>query len=155
MRLYISRHAQAVSKDEHPERPLSDVGRDQAERVSAFAKAAGMEIENAFHSGKARARQTAEIYAKTLGGDIDVQAIDGLLPEDDPAGLDNFLDDLTAPALLAGHLPHLEGFIHHLTTGAADAGFLKLSPAALICLDREPGRRRWRLAWYVEPSLLP
>ncbi len=155
MRIYISRHAAAVSKNEHPERPLSDIGRDQAKQVSAFAKAAGMEIGSAFHSGKARAKQTAEIYAKTLGGDIDVQATTGLSPEDDPMALDGFLDGLTAPALFAGHLPHLEGFIHHLTTGAADAGFLKLSPAALICLDREPGRRRWRLAWYVEPSLIP
>lgn len=155
MKIFISRHAPAVTREEHPERPLSAVGRAKAERMAAFAAAAGMEVKAAFHSGKLRAEQTARIYAETLPGEIEVKEITGLDSDDDPAMLDDLLDGLDAPVLLVGHLPHLEHFVEYLTTGDGDAGFLNIGAASLICLEREPGRKNWRMAWYVEPSLLP
>jgi len=62
MRLYLVQHGKAKSKDEDPDRPLTDQGRNDIKKVAVFlAENAGLKVTSIYHSGKTRARQTAEV----------------------------------------------------------------------------------------------
>ena len=63
MRLYLVQHGEALPKQVDPERPLSERGRSDVARVADFLKGAGIRVTRVAHSGKTRARQTAELLA--------------------------------------------------------------------------------------------
>ena len=79
MRLYLLQHGEALAKEIDPERPLSDRGRADVSRLAALLRARGMGVGWIAHSGKARARESAEILAPALGC-TNVAARDGLAP---------------------------------------------------------------------------
>ncbi|MEQ1910662.1 MAG: histidine phosphatase family protein, partial [Vicinamibacterales bacterium] len=62
LRLYLAHHGDAVGPGVDIRRPLSDAGRADTERVAAAAAARGAKPIVIWHSGKLRARQTAEIF---------------------------------------------------------------------------------------------
>ena len=66
MKVYLVQHAEAKSKEQDPERPLSDLGRRHAGQVARAAGRIGLEVEQIRHSGKTRARQTADIMGEAL-----------------------------------------------------------------------------------------
>lgn len=85
MNLYLVQHGEAVTKDIDPDRPLSQPGRLDIARMAQFAaKNLHMDLSHVHHSGKLRARQTADMFATSLGlpGPLE---IDGLAPMDDPS----------------------------------------------------------------------
>jgi len=61
LRVYLVRHGKAKSKEEDPERHLTERGAEEVRRVARFLAAAGIQVSKILHSGKTRARQTAEI----------------------------------------------------------------------------------------------
>ena len=84
MRLYLVQHGEARSEEKDPERPLTDRGASDVRRVAKLAtEAGGVMVERILHSGKTRARRTAEIWAAELG--IAATEADGLAPMDDPS----------------------------------------------------------------------
>jgi phosphohistidine phosphatase len=60
MLLFLVHHAQAVDALMDPQRPLSDRGRADAEALASRVAARGAKPSVIWHSGKQRARQTAE-----------------------------------------------------------------------------------------------
>ena len=81
MKLYLAQHGEAVSKAEDPERPLSEQGRRDVRVVAGLLKAAGLRVERVWHSGKARAEQTARVLAgAVLPRGRKPQAIEGIGP---------------------------------------------------------------------------
>ena len=72
-----------------------------SERVDA-ATAHLVTAARVIHSGKTRARQTAEIWAETLS--VQAEAAGGLAPGDDPAIWADGVGD--EDLMLVGHLPH-------------------------------------------------
>jgi phosphohistidine phosphatase SixA len=85
MELYLVQHGEAKSKAEDPQRPLTKRGREEVQRVAAFAAKAGLEISQVRHSGKRRAEETASILAEHLSPTEGVLAISGLAPVERPA----------------------------------------------------------------------
>ena len=55
MFLYLVRHGEAKSKDEDPERSLSDKGVDDVKKVARAMFRKKVAVASIFHSGKARA----------------------------------------------------------------------------------------------------
>ena len=154
MRLYLMQHGKSKSKDEDPDRSLTDDGRAEVERIAAFLSETspytGVPIR---HSGKTRARQTAESLAASFE-DATVEAADGLAPMDDPAIWAERADAAEEALVLVGHLPHLEQLASFLLTGGHDAEPVAFSNGGMVCLARrEDGR--WTLLWSVVPALLP
>ena len=145
--LYLVQHGQAKSEREDPERPLTDQGTDEVARVAHQAvEVAGARPARVVHSGKTRARQTAEVWAGLLS--VGVEEADGLSPNDDPqtwaARLGPSSDDL----LLVGHLPHLGRLTSLLVIGSPDAPLVGFRPGGLVGLDQvETG---WMI-WVVMP----
>jgi phosphohistidine phosphatase len=147
VRLYLVQHGQAKSETEDPGRPLTDQGTDEVARVAHQAvDVAGVRPARVVHSGKTRARQTAEMWAGLLGAGV--EEADGLAPNDDPetwAGrVGPFSDDL----LLVGHLPHLGRLAALLVTGSPDSPLVRFRPGGLVGLDRAD--TGW-VIWVVVP----
>ena len=85
MALFLVQHGTSVPKEVDPECPLTDEGRDTVERIARDAAGHKIEVDLIQHSGKTRARQTAEIMAYFLKPPGGVQEASGLDPLDDVA----------------------------------------------------------------------
>ena len=65
MKLYLVRHAHAVSDAEDPARPLSPRGREVALSMGRWLRGnAAVDIEEVWHSPLVRARETAELVVE-------------------------------------------------------------------------------------------
>jgi phosphohistidine phosphatase len=134
VRLYLVQHGQAKPESEDADRPLTAEGIDVVGRVARHAiDKLGVQVARIVHSGKTRARQTAEIWGGLLA--TDVEQADELAPNDDPtvwaARLNAQWDDL----MLVGHLPHLARLAGLLLTGDSDHGVIRFQQGGLVALD--------------------
>lgn len=115
-------HAEAVGPDVDPQRPLSSHGhaqaRDLVERFAAErARLVGIGAwvpAAIWHSGKLRARQTAEVFL-TLNPFAEFKMIRGLRPDDPPEILLGTLSGETRDLILVGHMPYLPALRQRLT----------------------------------------
>lgn len=148
MRLYLVQHGQATTEDEDPDRPLTDHGVDDVTRVARHAVAQlGVRAPRVLHSGKTRARQTAELWADEL--DAAVEPTDALAPNDDPATWVGRLETEPDDLVLVGHLPHLARLAGLLLTGVSDHPVVGFRPGGLVGLDRTD------TGWVVALALPP
>ena len=85
MKLYLAQHGEALSRQEDPERPLSEQGVQDVRAVAAFLGDAGIKLARVWHSGKRRAEQTAEILARVVLSGGRAEVIEGISPND-PVG---------------------------------------------------------------------
>lgn len=150
MDLYLVQHGEAKDERTDPERGLTQKGRSEVERTARFAKEAGIEHLEVFHSGKKRARETAEIMAWHLGAKI--IASDGLSPLDDPLLWKERVDSVSNDIMLVGHLPHLKGLAGLLVVGDKDKDIIDFKMGGIVCLRKKEGR--WRVEWVVTPEVV-
>ena len=143
MRAYLVRHGEAKSENVDPERQLTDRGVEEVRRIATDGvEALGVRPERIVHSGKARARQTAEIWAAMVG--TDVSEADGLAPNDDPSVWGARLDGEGNDIMVVGHLPHLERLVGLLVAGDAERAVVGFPAGGLVVLERDGGH--WRVA---------
>jgi len=84
MFLYLVHHGVAVAPEVDPRRPLSPAGLAAVERLAAQAAALGAKPAVVWHSGKLRAKQTAEAFWRACNALAEFSATRDLQP-DDPA----------------------------------------------------------------------
>lgn len=143
----------AKPKDEDPERGLTLLGADAVARMAAWAAGAGFRVDEIRHSGKLRAQQTAEIFARHLSNAPIPQAVSGLAPNDDVEPIAQQLAGASRPIMLVGHLPFLESLTSLLVADDADASVASLEAGALLALAKcESG---WNAVCLMQPKLLP
>jgi phosphohistidine phosphatase len=132
MALFLVQHGKSLPEEQDPERGLSSEGIADVERIAAVARGYGVNVAIIKHSGKKRARQTAEIFAAALRPEKGVEEAAGLNP----------LDDLTAFAaainnednvMLGGHLPFMERLTSYLIVGSSRQDPLQI-PEWRYCL---------------------
>jgi phosphohistidine phosphatase len=153
--VFLIHHAEAVPPDVDHMRPLSSLGRGQAERVARAAQAQGARPARIWHSGKLRAKQTAEICWRILNPFAAFSVARGLQPDDDPEMLWAVLDaddrvdaHGASGVLVAGHLPHLARLLHRLTTGMRDGAAAEFPQHGCVALERVGDR--WEEQWRIE-----
>jgi phosphohistidine phosphatase len=150
--LFLVQHGKSLPKDQDPDQGLSQEGRADVERIAGVAKNYGVRVALIKHSGKNRARQTAELLAAALNPVKGVDETSGLKPLDDVTALAGDLktgDDI----MLVGHLPFLERLTSYLVTGAVDGLVFKFQNGGIVCLDREPESRFWYIKWALMPKI--
>jgi phosphohistidine phosphatase len=152
MELYLVQHGEAKSKAEDPQRPLTDRGREEVQRVAAFAAGAGLEISQVRHSGKRRAEETASILAEHLSPAEGVLAMSGLAPMDDVRPIAQALPKETAPLMLVGHLPFMDRLAGLLVTGDPDCSVVRFRMGGIVCLEGVGDD--WAVKWAVTPKLV-
>jgi phosphohistidine phosphatase len=147
--VYLVHHAQALSGETDHTRPLSTVGLFQAESVARAAVERGAKPTVIWHSGKLRARQTAEAWLRLVNPFASFAAVRGLQPDDDPDIVGSALLGETRDVVVASHMPFLPALLHRLTTGRRD----RLSAPFPLngCVALERAGERWQERWTIVP----
>ena len=153
MNLYLMRHGRALSGSPDERRPLSEAGREDAVRVAEELARREVRPARILHSGLRRARETAEIAAAALGGDLVPESELGLRPHTHPSVMGRLIERWTEAALMVGHLPHLERLTSLLVSGDPDGGTTAFPAGALACLSRRDDAT-WTLEWMITPGTL-
>jgi phosphohistidine phosphatase len=118
--IHLVHHAAAVDSDLDPQRPLSPVGRAHAIALAQRAADRGVRPAAIWHSGKLRARQTADAFRAACNPSAEFAAIRGLQPTDPASWIRERLIGETREVLLVGHFPSLPRILHLLVTGRDD-----------------------------------
>ena len=153
MRVYLMQHGRPVPKEEDPDRPLSDQGKGDVGRMSEFLKKSGVKIQEVFHSGKTRARQTAEIVVSKLKPELEPQQRQGLSPLDDLKEIADEIKHSNKNLFIAGHLPHLGKLASLLVAGSETVPVVRFQQGGVLCLEKN-GEGRWAVAWMLVPAIL-
>lgn len=135
--LFLVRHGRPLDKERDPRRGLAPEGRDQAHKIGRWlAEQLGSNTLAIYHSGKDRARQTAEIIAGEIAGkvaEVTVEVRDGLNPKDDVLPIVEWLANSDRPIMIVGHLPFLAYLLQQLVGLAAEErGFEECRTIGLI-----------------------
>lgn len=145
--LYLVHHADAVGPDVDAQRPLSEAGRSHAGQLAAEAARRGVKPDVVWHSGKLRARQTAEAFWRACNPLAELAAIRGLQPTDPPEWIRDRVAGEARDVMLVGHFPNLPRLLHLLTTGAADDASAEFPAHGIVALEALEVPRwveRWR-----------
>ncbi len=153
MRIYLMQHGKPVPKEENPDRPLSDQGKGDIEKVSKMLRKSGVKVQEAFHSGKTRARQTAEIMVSQLNPDVKAQERAGLSPLDDVKEIVSQIKDADKDMLIAGHLPHLGKLASLLIAGDEEVPVVSFQQGGIVCVEKDE-KDHWSVAWMVVPEII-
>ncbi len=152
MSLFLIQHGKSLPKDADPEQGLSDQGIADVKRIAEVAAGYGVRIGEIRHSGKKRARQTAEIFAEALAPERGAAQAGGLKPLDDVAAYAEKIDPADN-VMLVGHLPFMERMTAWLVAGVTDKTVFKFQNGGIVCLDRDPESGAWFIKWTLMPHI--
>jgi phosphohistidine phosphatase len=147
--IYLVHHGDAVLPDVDPQRPLSARGVAAVGRLAAEAARRGARPACIWHSGKLRARQTAQAFWRACNPLAAFSAERGLQPTDPPEWMRDRLSLDQRDIMLVGHLPNLPR-LHRILLGEdPDASALSFPLHGVVVLD--PGAAQGGELWRLEP----
>jgi phosphohistidine phosphatase len=156
LQLFLLRHADAGDPaawhGDDADRPLSEKGELQAERLGAFLAGIGFRADVLITSPKVRARRTAEIVAEAVGAGVRLD--ERLAGAFDPETVDAIVAEAGGPArvVLAGHDPDFSQLLGWLV--GADGLTMKKGAFARIDIRGSVAGGRGALRWLIPPDLL-
>lgn len=144
--VYLVHHGDAAAADIEPQRPLTARGRMDVDRLAQAAARRGAKPAAIWHSGKLRARQTAEAFLRACNPLADYSAIRGLQPDDPAIWIVELLQNESRDVMVVGHMPHLPRLYTRLVTGA-ETPLLDFPLHGMIALEPSGGKfeERWRM----------
>ena len=147
MRLYLIHHGVAVGPEEDARRPLSNVGMAGVARIAAKAAGLGAKPDVVWHSGKLRAKQTAQEFWRACNALAEFAVSKDLQPDDPPQWVRDRLRGESRDVAIAGHFPFLPRLLALLTTGGeAGVDFPLNGIVALVTHDEgDTYRELWRI----------
>lgn len=151
MNLYLVQHGEARSETVDPERSLTGSGRDEVGHVARVAARIGISPLRIIHSGKTRARQTAEIMAESLSPPQGVEQHKGLGPNDPVIPWRERLETSAVDLMIVSHLPFLDRLASLLLTGNEGKGIIRFRYGAVVCLEHNKGS--WCVCWILTPEM--
>jgi phosphohistidine phosphatase len=145
--IYLVHHGQAIATEIDAQRPLSSVGRAHVDRLAAIAAARGVKPAVIWHSGKLRAKQTAEAFLRLCNPMAEFAAIRGLQPSDPPEWIHDRVAGDVRDVMLVGHMPHLPRLLT-LLVSPGDGPLLEFPLNGLVAVEASGGKyeERWRIA---------
>ena len=153
MKLYLVQHGQACSKDVDPNRPLTEQGKANVNRLAVFLRKSGVSVDRIIHSGKPRASQTAERLVNAIAAGSVPEVSEVINPNDDPAQFAQLSFSWTDDTLIVGHLPFMAKLVSQLTLRNTQTVFAEFTPGSAVCLERHDNNR-WTLNWMVRPEVM-
>jgi phosphohistidine phosphatase len=151
MRLYLVQHGDALKKDIDPERPLSTQGQADIKRLAAWLVDDRVVVSRILHSGKKRARQTAELLEPVLERGSEIGPVDGVGPNDPPEAFLRRFDLVDKDTLIASHLPFVARVVAQAVTGSPDQPLVEFRPGSLAVIERD-SNGVWHLICFVCPG---
>lgn len=153
MKLYLVQHGDACSKEVDPARPLSEQGKADVNRLAVFLRKAGVRVQRVEHSGKLRARQTAERLVNAIAPGTRIEVNANIQPDDDPTRFTELSFMWNTDLLIVSHLPFLAKLVSQLLLRNSSGLFASFTPGSAICLERN-GNNQWHMNWMVRPEIL-
>jgi phosphohistidine phosphatase len=151
--VYLMQHGIPVSKTDDPERPLSAQGIKDVENLAEFLQKRGITVKDIYHSGKRRARETAEIMGFRFAPGSEPKERRGLSPLDDVGDIADQINKGNEDLLIAGHLPHLEKLTSLLVIGNESVPVVSFRQGGLVCLEQHEDKG-WTVAWMLVPEII-
>ena len=157
--LFLVHHGEATAATVDPQRPLTAGGRTAVEKLALEAAGRGVKPAEIWHSGKLRARQTAEAFREACNPLAGFSMVRGLQPSDPPEWIAERLAAETRDQIetrhqteardlmLIGHMPHLPALLTRLVRAAEPLVF---PPHGLVALEADEDG--WRESWRLELS---
>ena len=153
MKLYFIQHGEAKPEAEDPERSLKVHGEEEVKKVALRAGSLNVLPSKIFHSGKLRAKQTAELVAKGLRIPPGrVEAAPGLNPNDDVKPWAKRIGNGKEDMMIVGHLPFLERLASFLLCGDEKASLVLFRYATIVCLEQKEDKD-WAVLWILTPEM--
>ena len=153
MRLYLAQHGEACTKEQNPDRPLTDRGAKDIDRIGEFLKQAGVRFDRVVHSGKLRAVQTAERLANAIAPGLELETSGLINPNDNPKAFDWQSESWNKEILVVGHLPFMAKLVSHLLIENENKFITAYQPGSIVCLEHN-SNSNWQLVWMIRPELL-
>ncbi len=154
MRIYLVQHGESKSKDLDPDRILTDKGVRDVQKVADLLRPLSLTLQAVWHSGKPRAKQTAEILYSALSAREGISQRDGLAPTDPVLSVRQAIETLQGDLMIVGHLPFLSGLAGLLLRGEETDEVVAFQFGGVLCLERND-ERTWQVDWMVVPRILP
>jgi phosphohistidine phosphatase len=145
MMLLLVHHGDAVGPDVDPQRPLSAVGRAGVDLAASQAARYGARPQVVWHSGKLRARQTAEAFWRACNPLAEFSATRDMQPGDSPARMADRLRGESRDVLIAGHYPHLPALLSLLVGGDPEP----FPQHGVVALTTDDDGETWREVWRI------
>ncbi|MGB2824829.1 MAG: phosphohistidine phosphatase SixA [Phycisphaerae bacterium] len=153
MRVYLIQHGEAKSKQDDPDRPLTDGGLANVQKMAGFLRPLHLRVRAVWHSGKTRAAQTAEQFASAVQSGEGVVQRDGLAPMDDVKPVRRKIEKSEGDLMIVGHLPFLSKLAAVLLTGKESPEPIAFQNAGVVCLERSDAGT-WQVRWLITPDAL-
>ena len=154
MKLILVQHGEALPKEADPDRPLSAQGRDDVGRVAGLLAQRNVRAERVFHSGKTRARETADALAAVLSRGGAATSIAGIDPNDPVEAFAKSVCDWKEDTVVVGHQPFMGRLVSLLLTGDPAIKTVAFAPGSVACLERNENGA-CALNWMIRPELAP
>jgi phosphohistidine phosphatase len=154
MRLYLVRHGEARHEYDDPERRLTEQGRRDVERVAVQLARFKISVGAVWHSGKARAQETAQIMHGAVVCPAPPIVHAGLEPDAPPDVVQAEIERSEHDLMLVGHLPFLARLASLLLAGWTEGVAIDFQPGGAVCLERLRPGQKWHVLWAVTPALL-
>lgn len=143
---------------QHSHSKPKEEGRAAAKAVANVASRLNLAIERIYHSGKLRARQTAEILAEALRPRPGIEAKQGLDPLDPVEPIAEWLRREASareePIALVGHLPFPDRLASLLVADNKDTRVVAFQYAGLLKLVPKDAAGRYSMQWILTPDML-
>ena len=151
--LYLVQHGDAVPKQQDADRPLSAQGMADVTRIAEFLQKAGISVDRVLHSGKTRAKQSAEILALAISESGVIETLPGIDPNDAVVDIAEQITQFITPTVIVGHLPFMAKLVSFLLLGKDDVELVAYQPGSIVCLDNNQ-ESRWTINWMIRPELV-
>lgn len=158
MKLYLVRHGEALPADKNPERPLSEKGRKDVQKVGQELARRNVTCSEIWHSRKLRAVETAHFLAEILQIPEVCRERDGLNPNDPVEAVKWDIEDFIqhspgSDLMIVGHLPLLADLAFLLLGSSASAEKISFEAGSVIVLEcSDANRGLWEHLAAVHPS---
>jgi phosphohistidine phosphatase len=148
--LYLVHHGDAVGPEVDPARPLSTRGRVEVDALAQKAAERGVRPAAIWHSGKLRAKQTAEAFCRHCNPLSTFAAARGLQPADPPSWIvDTLTSQAIAGIMLVGHFPHMPRLLALLVTANPEGAATDFPMHGMVALEESNGK--WVESWRMGP----
>ena len=142
-------HGHAIGPEVDSLRPLSERGRADVARLAEDARARGVKPDVIWHSGKLRARQTAESFWRACNPLATCAHVRGLLPDDPPSWIRDRIVAGPRSIMVVSHMPYLPALLHLLCGAAADPPPFDFPLHGCVALEADGNQ--WKEIWRIKP----
>lgn len=152
LNLYLVRHGEAKDASEDTQRSLTENGRKAVQQIASFLRKQNLHMDQIQHSGKTRAKETADILAQHLSPSQGTIAVEGLAPNDDVNPIAEIIQHENRAIMLVGHLPFLNRLASLLLFNSPGQNIFHILPSSVLSLNRTG--EIWELEWMLTPDLV-